>query len=575
MRRKIIVSTILGLLLHTGTIAQGLVEKSQEQTSIEGKIADILTKNGVKGAAYCAVSKTDVLLANGLGWADQLCEIPVNEQVVFRLGSISKVFTALAILQLHEKNLLSLRDTVSVFFENADFPFTVADLLSHHSGLPSDYLSGFYTQTPLGYQEIWKVLNQMPLSHLPRTSLSYSNLGYDLLGLIIERKSGISYEEYIRINIFQPLGMKSSFFSTPPHEAIMISEGFKANGEVFSEPPMRDLPAIMLHSNLKDMTSFIQHLLRLDDADTKGGIIQLETYQEMLRVQNEDIVLDFDRKMGLGFFLYEKFSQWEFMGRAIGHGGDTYLFHSQMTLFPGHDFGVLVMTNSEMGQRACEEIEWELVNDYASKELGLGYHRRFKWSHGRMRGELQPVSNFEGTYALGTEIFHFKAKNGRLTYKNDEGKGRLVPDGKDGLFVNYGGGTKGRGGRQGAIFFQEINGNKVITGIGKQGEVLLGVEENINPIPKNWKGFLGNYQASEDLDEFFLSNISLEMEEGFLILKASVFGRKHKQSLGINPLNDVQGVILGLGRNSGDLIEIFEKDGEKFLHYSGLSWKKR
>lgn len=157
-----------------------------------------------------------VLLNKGYGMANYEWDVPNTPRTKFRLGSITKQFTAMAILQLEEHGKLSVSDPITKHL--ADYPrvgdtITIEHLLTHTSGIPS-YTDG------LDYREhmrVWYTTDQMidrfknkPLEFNPGEKFKYDNSGYFLLGGIIERVSGMTYESYLRANIFEPLGMSDS-----------------------------------------------------------------------------------------------------------------------------------------------------------------------------------------------------------------------------------------------------------------------------------------------------------------------------------------------------------------------------
>lgn len=172
------------------------------------------------GAAVIVVRDGKTLLRKGYGMADMELGVRVEPDMVFRLGSITKQFTAVAIMMLAEQGKLALTDDVTKFLP--DYPtggkaITVEHLLTHTSGIKSytsmkSWLSMW--RKDFTVQELIDLFKNEPADFAPGERWSYNNSGYILLGAIIEKVSGQSYEEFVRRNIFEPLGMKQSYYGS-------------------------------------------------------------------------------------------------------------------------------------------------------------------------------------------------------------------------------------------------------------------------------------------------------------------------------------------------------------------------
>src|SRR5215510_5954384 len=162
---------------------------------------------GFSGAVLVS-SGDKVLIRNGYGWADQERRVPITPETVFDIGSITKVFTAVAIMQLEERGKLSTSDKITKYFSNVPpdkSAITLHHLLTHTSGLAYD---DFYSSATLEVREILKDREKFiqrilsfPLGFEPGTKRSYSNSGFSLLAAIVEKLSSQSYERYLRENI--------------------------------------------------------------------------------------------------------------------------------------------------------------------------------------------------------------------------------------------------------------------------------------------------------------------------------------------------------------------------------------
>jgi CubicO group peptidase (beta-lactamase class C family) len=156
--------------------------------------------------------------SGAFGMANKLLHDSTAADTRYLIGSVTKVFTAVAVLQLHEKGLLDidepLTDRMPGFTIRQRFPesapITVRDVLTYHAGLPADIVSHKWSEHPRDFREVLTYLNTQSTCFPVQEIKSCSNLGYALLGVRIQDISGIPYEEYIRQDILVPLGMDNS-----------------------------------------------------------------------------------------------------------------------------------------------------------------------------------------------------------------------------------------------------------------------------------------------------------------------------------------------------------------------------
>ncbi|MGH9843739.1 MAG: serine hydrolase domain-containing protein, partial [Blastocatellia bacterium] len=170
------------------------------------------------GAAAIVVKDGKVVFRKGYGMANMEFGIPIEPDMIFRIGSVTKQFTAVATLMLAEQGKLSLSDEITKFlpdYPTQDRKITVEHLLTHTSGIVS------YTGMPewrpqmrkdVSLDEMIAVFKDKPMEFVPGERWNYNNSGYVLLGAVIEKASGMKYADFVEKNIFAPLGMKRSFY---------------------------------------------------------------------------------------------------------------------------------------------------------------------------------------------------------------------------------------------------------------------------------------------------------------------------------------------------------------------------
>lgn len=175
-------------------------------------------KEGV-GCATLIAKNGKVIYEKAFGMADIELNLPAVTDHIFRIGSITKQFTAVAILQLYEQGKIDLNDEIQQYVQ--DFPvypkkITIRHLLTHTSGIKNltDMDSLVIKQTPYSAQELIGLFKDKPLDFEPGEKYSYSNSGYILLGCIIEKVSGKTYADYIKTNIFNQLGMADAYYDS-------------------------------------------------------------------------------------------------------------------------------------------------------------------------------------------------------------------------------------------------------------------------------------------------------------------------------------------------------------------------
>ena len=279
------------------------------------------------GAAVLAVRDGKIIHRAAYGLASVELDVPNRPETVFRIASLSKQFTALAVLQLCDQGKLSLDDRLSRFYP--DFPdaekITIYHLLTHTAGIP-DFIT---------FEEARKT----PLQSPPGARLNYSNIGYEILGRIIETVSGKSYQDYLAENIWRPLKMAHSGVDTGRQIIPGRAAGYQPDGKGgftnvdFSEPANKPASG-GLFSSVDDM-------LLWDQALYSGGLLKPET----LALAFRPVKLNSGREAGYG-------CGW-MVGtrrglREIGHGGDINGYNAYIARYPDQHFTVIVLSNTTM-----------------------------------------------------------------------------------------------------------------------------------------------------------------------------------------------------------------------------------
>ena len=314
---------------------------------LDGFVPLQLEEDDIAGATIAIVKDGKLLFAKGYGYADVEKKKPVvADATLFRPGSVSKLFTWTAVMQLVEQKKLDLDRDVNAYLdfkipEAFGKPVTLKNLITHTPGF-EDPVKGLFVpvsnQVPLGQY----LKNHIPRRiYAPGTVSAYSNYGAALAGYIVERESGRPFAHYIDENIFRPLGMTSSTFSQPLPGALAprMSNGY-ATASAPSKPfeVVGPEPAGSLSSTGTDMARFMTaHLQGGQYGDAR--ILRPETVNLMHSKLFE--LNPAANAMAYGFYEESRNGH-----RIIGHAGDTAAFHSSVHLIPDSNLGFFVSYNS-------------------------------------------------------------------------------------------------------------------------------------------------------------------------------------------------------------------------------------
>ncbi|HEV2385752.1 MAG TPA: serine hydrolase domain-containing protein [Candidatus Acidoferrales bacterium] len=307
-----------------------------------------LAKYDVAGAVIVVVKDGQILFEKGYGYADVASKRPVSaSDTLFRVGSISKLFTWTSVMQLVEQGKINLDRDVSAYLDlpiPATFaqPITMRDLMTHTPGF-EEAIDDLFVPRPANLVPLAAYLERHLPSRIypPGSTPAYSNYGATLAGYIVQRVSGVPFDDYVERNIFQPLGMSHSSFRQPLPAALLprMSSGYTvASLPAGPYEVVQAWPAGSLATSGEDIARFmIAHL-----QDGRYGNARILDPQAAQQMPSRQFGLAPSMNgMLLGF--YEESSNGQ---RIFGHGGDTVYFHSDLHLVPAAGLGFFVSYNS-------------------------------------------------------------------------------------------------------------------------------------------------------------------------------------------------------------------------------------
>ncbi|QDU40804.1 D-alanyl-D-alanine dipeptidase [Maioricimonas rarisocia] len=304
-----------------------------------------------------------VVWADGFGHADAEKKSPATAETVYRVGSISKLLTDIAIMQQVEQGRLDLDEPVQTYLP--DFapedpygePITLRQLMSHRSGLVREPPVGnFYDSSEPSLSETVASLNDTLLMYKPETATRYSNAGVAVLGAVLEQQLGVSHPEQVRRSILAPLEMTRSSFDPLPIAADQTATGWMwtYDGRRFEAPRFQlgTGPAGNLFSTVVDLAKFLTCLLN-DGKGPDGPILQPETLALMAQpLTGPD---GKPEQFGLGFHVTELDGE-----TRIGHNGAVYGFSSELAALPDRNLGVATVAALDGSNGLVTEL-----SDYA------------------------------------------------------------------------------------------------------------------------------------------------------------------------------------------------------------------
>ncbi len=375
MPRNVVLGWLVWILLAgVGTLpAQTPLPKESEELlgRFEARIAQQVAQDAVGSITVAVVSADQVAWTRSFGWADREKKIAADEHSIYRVGSISKSFTALAMAQAADKGLLRLDDAVERYFPEVrklsgypdSTPITFRQLASHTAGLIREPRLQGAAAGPIGQWEE-KILASIPTTSFqtsPGEKYSYSNIGFGMLGLAVSRAAGKPFMELVRQEVFRPLHMTSSEFVLTPEMQSRLTVGYANRGErVNAELPAREhagrgykVPNGGIYSTVGDLARFIGAM----NGTSPVQILTSQSRAEMMRLQTP--------QGGSGYGLGFSVRQDEHGLRLVGHGGSVAGYNAYLVFDPDSKLGVVLLRNYNRGQtnlgRAARELLVALV----------------------------------------------------------------------------------------------------------------------------------------------------------------------------------------------------------------------
>jgi CubicO group peptidase (beta-lactamase class C family) len=310
-------------------------------TKADAYLQQQVMTNSFRGSVLIAIDGK-ILFEHGYGLADEEWNVPNTPNTKFRIASLTKQFTAASVLLLQEQRRLNVHDAISKYLSGLPASWqaiTIHQLLTHTSGIPN------YTEFPeikelnrtgATPQELIAVVAKKPLLFPPGTKWSYTNTGYVLLGMLIEKVSGMSYAEFLQQKIFAPLGMKNSGYDNAATVIAHRAAGYQQKDGTIVNAGFIDMTVPFAAGGIY---STVEDMFRWNE-DLSHGLLSTASQKMMFDVYPETTVSN--SHYGYGVVITERFGE-----ELYYHGGGVFGFASVIQRYPAKNMCIVVLSNLE------------------------------------------------------------------------------------------------------------------------------------------------------------------------------------------------------------------------------------
>ncbi len=360
---------LLGLLLISffcpSCFSQLNTKTARALKNLENELSEGLVTDHLHAGISMAVIKGDQVIAlAAYGFANTVSDAPADTNTIYRVGSITKTFTATLLMQLAEEKKLALDDTVEKVLpeiKNLDGyadagPVTFRQLASHTAGLNRE---PDMKNASVGLLNDWeaKLLTCIPhtsFNSKPGFQFLYSNMGYALLGLSLQRITGVPYMQMVQDRILTPLHMDDTFFALPADKKSRMAQGIdNSSGKINTSLPEKEfegrgfrVPNGGLYSTPRDLAKFVMSLMG------KPPLVSANSLSQMLNIPRGG------KEYGLGLVIFDS-------PDIIGHSGSVPGYTAQFTIDRRSGYAVILMRNQNMGSTRMDRVSMELLRKLA------------------------------------------------------------------------------------------------------------------------------------------------------------------------------------------------------------------
>jgi len=531
---------------------------------IDSRIKQDIDKDIITGASISLIKNNHVVHAKGFGYMDKSHSIKSTSKTLYRVASISKTFTSIAMMKLEDEKKLNIDVPINQYLPSFDFKnhpknsknVTIREVMTHHAGIPNVSSAYELSDKELNYTEVLKILKGEYLTAPVGTIYNYSNLGYALLGGVVENRIKTSFKRYMQKNILNPLDMKSSKFL----------KKYDFDKDRYQEV---SLPTMGLVSNVIDLSKLI--IAMNNNGKVKGdrNILSKHALNKMFNVQNKNHKLDVGKMVGLGLDIDIQTFGKEY---PIYSRTGTLEEHRACIMFmPRKKLGVVILVNGPADIHYVKSLAhdtmiklWE--NKTASKYIPK-INRAFKTK------SYEIVGNYNLNYFGAIEIFknedglykarQFASNETMELKKNIDNSYTFVDNSLHILSTDIFADKK--------LYFTRIENRDVIVLEDKYANrSIVGFKIKKSYLSHSWKNALGEY-----INHSVNMTLVLEIKNGYLQRIWKKNGNEVFSEF-IKVMNDSEAIIDNLIAQSRVTLRMgLDKNGKFFVEHQGLSFMKR
>ncbi len=539
-----------------------------------------MKKHNVIGMSIAIAIENKIVLEEGFGFSDKSANIKAIKDTEYPIGSVSKIITSTAVLKLYSKGIIDIDQpyvnyvpdfSMKSHFDN-DRSFTIRHLLSHYAGIPRLLAKGFMTKEPKPLENLLERSKNEYLIAPPGKVYQYSDWGVDLLSLLVQRVSGMSYEKYVEENIFKPLHMNHSYFG-PANDIKGYNDGKETMTYAYS------------YSGSDGVISSASDMLKIIKLYTNNGkfesdqLLTPEVAKDALQKQYVDAELAYDTEVGLMWDVRKlKNGNTRIKKAGIHEPFFTYIFS-----IPEFGASIVICSNSNSSSSVHWD-SWSKLYAFLGKKHNFPNNQRTtkkRTNASKVKLTDEQFNKIEGSYSTSFGILDFK-RNGdkfdvNLALENKKGVGIAYTDGLIKLYVKL------MGVRVNAldIFWEEVNGQIIFGEQHKSGSRRVsGAKIESKEIPAFWKNAVGIYTVENydrnDYETFDKIKLFIN-PTGILEIRGGIdFPSENEFQLGLSTISNELAIIPGYNFDffGGETAKLEKTKDVYYLTLSGYKFKR-
>ena len=475
---------LLFLLLTSTSCEVGNTKIDPFYNDVVKKLSDAIEYE-IKGKNLNAISisvikQDDFFWAEGFGFIDEEKKIKADENTIYRVGSVSKLFTDIAIMKKREvgdididlpiQNYLPKFNPKNIYNNE---PITLRQLMSHRAGVLREPAYGnYFADNETSLKKTVESVNNSSLIHPPGTITKYSNAGIAVVGYTLEKVFQKPYVEFMQENILNPLGMNGSSFEFKSSMSLNLAEAkmWSYDGRSFKAPrfELGMIPAGSLYSSVTDLAKFVNMIF--SDGSLNGEkFVDPKTLKEMFTPQFTDSA---ESGYGLGFKISKHNGY-----KMISHGGAIYGYSTQLSALPKPKIGVVVASSVDISNSITRKISSYALDLLIAKKKKIKLPEYVKTKS--IKKEI--AKNLIGDYENESNRITIKKIENTIILENDyyevpirKFNSKFISDGK----IN-----------QGGMLIEKKGDNLVVN----KKEYQKVVKDSNPNFPKDWIGLIGEY----------------------------------------------------------------------------------